>query len=182
MILFLYGKPGAGKSVIGRALMFKLNQPFIECDDLYNEDERHKITTGVISDQDSDKYLEKTLDYLAAYNSGQNDRIIIATQSLFRESQRQRVKEQLKDQVFMVCLDIPLVLSIARVGLRSFQTGRGPERLRALSYSLPDYLREIQYYEKPRTFDLKVDNSTNNTTETVQKIIEEFRSRVILKR
>lgn len=177
MILFLYGKPGAGKSVIGRALMFKLNQPFIECDDLYNKDERHKITTGVISDEDSDKYLEKTLDYLATYNSEQKDRIVIATQSLFRESQRQRVKERLKEQVFMVCLDIPLVLSIARVGLRSIQRGRGPESFRALPYSLPDYLREIQYYEKPRTFDFKVDNSTSNSMETVQKILEKFENR-----
>lgn len=177
MILFLYGKPGAGKSVIGRALMFQLNQPLIECDDLYNKDERHKITTGVISDRDSDNYLEKTLYYLSTYNSEQRNKIIIATQSLFRESQRQRVKERLKDRVFMVCLDIPLTLSIMRVGLRDIRTGRGPESLRALPYSLPDYLREIQYYEEPRTFDFKVDNSINNTTETVKKIIEEFRSR-----
>lgn len=153
MIVFLYGRPGAGKTTIGRKLADLWQTVYIDCDELYTDVEKQQIIAGIITEEDSDNFLRRIL---RSFESYPQENIIIASQSLFRESQRSHMKDQLKDQLFLVCLDIPLEASISRLQKRD-AGGVGQER-ELHFYRLEQYQRETHLFEDPVTYDLLIDN------------------------
>jgi gluconate kinase len=158
VIIFLFGRPGSGKTFVGEKLAGVLGVPYLDCDDFYTEEDRAAISESSFSDGDSDRFMETFLEGLRERYGGGH---MVATQSLFREKQRKRLKDEFGEDVCLVCLEVPAEVTFERVGGRDDSF-----------YTLEQYRREEHEYEDVVTYDLVVSND-GSVCETIREIIEE---------
>ncbi|MCZ7398829.1 MAG: hypothetical protein O8C62_03975 [Candidatus Methanoperedens sp.] len=164
MILFLFGRPGAGKNVVGKKLAESLGTIYFDCDDCYTESDRFAIRTNSFTDKESGLFLERVIQTLREMCPEEN--LLIASQSLFKEKYRKRLKEEFYDNICLVYLDVPTSITLNRVGLRSMETEH--------FYGLEQYMQEINEYEDVKTCDLRVEN-IGSVDETVRIIKQKFK-------
>jgi gluconate kinase len=88
MILFLFGRPGAGKTLVGEKLAESLEAMYFDCDDCYTDRDISAILGNTFTDEDSDLFLGRVIQVLKDY---QETELLVASQSLFREEQRERL-------------------------------------------------------------------------------------------
>jgi gluconate kinase len=166
MILFLFGKPGAGKTFIGQRLAELLRTLYFDCDDCYTDSDILAIRTNNFTYEESDSFLERVIQTLREKH--QENSLLVASQSLFREKQRRRLKEEFGDNIFLVYLDVPTEITLHRVASRD-------EGTETHFYRLEQYLQEIDEYEEVETCDLKVKN-IGSIDETISEILQKFKS------
>lgn len=165
MILFLFGRPGAGKNVVGKKLAESLGTIYFDCDECYTERDRFAIRTNSFTDKESDLFLERVIQTLRKMCLEED--LLIASQSLFKEKHRRKLLEELYDNIFLVYLDVPTSITLNRVGLRGKETEH--------FYGLEQYMQEVNEYEDVKTCDLRVEN-IGSVDETVRIIKQKFRT------
>ena len=174
MIFFLFGRPGAGKTFIGRRLAHEWGKPYLDGDDFYTLHDQQVLRDGVISDHDSDAFLDRLLGYLVTCP---RDDVTVTSQSLFRASQRKRVKEILGGQVFLVYLRVPEEMCYQRLARRETA---GDPRVggKVFPYGSEQFRREANAYEEPgrNTVDVWYDNR-GTIGETIRGIRTELERR-----
>lgn len=173
MVYFLFGRPGAGKTTLGGMLADEYAIPYFDCDEVYTSQEKEDIIAGEFTDEQSDVFLEKALNYLTdSYKGSQN---CLASQSLFSERQRRRIKDRFGDNVRLVYLEVSVDLSLRRVADRQLISGTHPEREHF--YSIDIYQTEAHLFEEPITYDEMV-----NTSGTIDQAMDELSQKLHLER
>ena len=158
LVLFLFGRPGSGKTTVGVALAKRLGASYFDCDSAYHPTDLEQIRRGLISDESSDAFLERALGHCSEYRRGD---ILVASQSLFRDSHRIRVRQHLGDRVILVYLDVPVALSVDRVKHRAQPT----------FYGADEYAREVDLFDGPALYDVAIPNS-GTVPEAVDRILQ----------
>jgi gluconate kinase len=161
MILFLFGRPGSGKSVVGIKLAESLDTIYFDCDECYTESDRLAIRTNSFTYEQSDLFLERIIQTLRKMCL--EDDLVIANQSLFQEKHRRRLKEELDSNIFLVCLDVPISITLNRVRLRGMETEH--------FYGIEQYMQQLNGFEDVKTCDLIVENigSVEETVRTIKQ-------------
>lgn len=164
MILFLFGKPGTGKSVIGQGLAKLLGTLYFDCDDCYTDSDMLAIRNNSFTFEESDSFLERVIKKLQEKH--QEKGILVTSQSLFREEQRRRLKEEFDGDIFLVYLDIPTETSLYRVASRDREIDKH-------FYGIEQYLHEVNEYEDVMACDLKIKNIAR-PDKAIKKIHRKF--------
>ncbi len=161
MILFLFGRPGSGKSIVGIKLAESLDKIYFDCDECYTESDRAAIRTTSFTYEESDLFLERVIQTLQKMCL--EDDLVIASQSLFQEKHRIRLKEELDNNIFLVCLDVPINITLKRVRLRGMETEH--------FYGIEQYMEQLNWFEEVKTYDLMVENigSIDETVRTIKQ-------------
>lgn len=156
MIYFLFGKPGAGKSTIGRDVAQMLRIPYVDCDDLYTPSDRKRIQTNTFTIEESDAFLMRFIPILETYNK-QTDRMI-ASQSLFRQTQRDELRRVFPGALSLIYLDVNDETCLKRLeNNRQYISGKREQEPHF--YAGEQFLAEIQEYEIPTHTDLRIENN-----------------------
>jgi gluconate kinase len=157
MLLFLFGKPGTGKTTMGRYLSKLMNAVYFDCDDCYTLQDIDNIKRNNFTCTDSDEFLVRAVGKLKKIR---DEDLVITSQSLFKEHQRRLLKNEFQSDIFLVYLDLPRDLVIERL------------KQRRHFYDLQQYLREEHEYDAVKTFDVSVMNI--NIDETAKNIEDSF--------
>lgn len=168
MIYFLFGKPGAGKSTLGRNVSQQVGIPYVDCDNLYTPVDRVRIQKGEFTNEESDAFLARVINTLQAYQKETTS--IVASQSLFRESQRDELKRAFPGTIRLIYLDVDDEICLKRLDDRQ-HVSMGPER-ELHFYSREHFLVEIDEFEPPKEVNLWIKN--NGSLEKTEQVFVQY--------
>lgn len=151
MIIFLFGRPGSGKSTVGKKIAEMLGGTYFDCDDCYTEKDKSLILQNRFSVTNSDLFLERVIQGL--YQKNKNNNLIVASQSLFRERQRKRLKTEFNADIFLIFLDVPISITIERLKKRDGENGRH-------FYTWKQYINELFEFESVNTCDFIIKDTS----------------------
>lgn len=170
MIIFLFGRPWAGKTKVGQELAKILNTTFRDGDEWYTEEEKRWIAEGEFTWDESQNFFERLRERLRELRGERM--LVLSGQSLFLQEYRQKLKDVFGDNIFLVYLDVPQEVTLNRAALpRTFGE-------REHFYSAAQYNNEVGEYEDGGIYDLRTENlvSPEQTAQTIVRgIAEHFR-------
>ncbi|KKS83068.1 MAG: 6-phosphogluconate dehydrogenase, decarboxylating [Candidatus Gottesmanbacteria bacterium GW2011_GWA1_43_11] len=170
MIYFIFGKPGAGKSTIGRNIAQMLRIPFVDCDNFYTSNDLKRIQTNTFTIEESDAFFMRFIPILENYHKQESR--VIASQSLFRQAQRDELRRIFPSVIRLIYLDVNDETCLKRLeNKRQYTSGRQEQEPHF--YTKEQFLVEIQEYEIPKHTDLRIENNCcveNATLNLIQYI------------
>lgn len=128
---------------MGEKLAKELGSSYVDCDDLYTDDELVSINLNKFTSEDSEIFLKRCIETLSKYSS----ELLVASQSLFKDDHRKRLKAEFDKDIYLVYLDVPeeIIYQRLRTRKKSF-------------YTVEQYFREAHEYQDVGTVDLVIYN------------------------
>ena len=168
MIIFLFGRPWAGKTKVGQELAKILGTTWRDGDEWYTEEEKLRIARGEFTWDDSRKFFDRVTEKLK--ESRKERMLVLSGQSLFLQEYRQKLKDIFSENIFLVYLHVSKEATINR-GAQQRRFGE-----REHFYSADQYKKESDEYEEVGTYDLRVENlsTPKQTAQTIVRGVAEY--------